>query len=269
MSGREVAENIHRNILSHDIPCFLETTVQSVLRAPSGFIVRLADASGIKNLRTPYVVLASGVRPQTGGLRANPRLLVGPGAKVAATNFSGKTVAILGGGDNAFENFQFIRESGAAEIHIYARTIRARREFVNKTPSEQLTVGPYNVDGDTMTVSGRPYDYIVALYGWTPNVNFALAFDLKRDDRGFIITDTLSTETSLENMFAIGEVARRMHPCCVTSMADGVVAAKEIQHRIEEDCQSSGRISRFQTAPRRSLTTPSDAKPLAGRGCVA
>jgi len=233
LSGAEVADNIHRNILSHDITCFLDTAVQSLVRSPSGFSVSIAGADGTIQLSAPYIVLASGVRPRSGGLKASQRLLIGPGAKIADTDFSGKKVAILGGGDNAFENFQLIREGGAAEVHIFARTVGARREFVNKTPTKHLRVGQYSVDTEAMTVSGRPYDYIVVLYGWSPNLDFADAFDLKQNDRGFIVTDSETTETSLHNVFAIGEVAQRMHPCCVTAMADGVVAAKEIQHRIE------------------------------------
>lgn len=45
---------------------------------------------------------------------------------------------------------------------------------------------------------------------------------------GFVITDE-NCETPVAGIFAIGEVANRMHPCVVTSMADGVVAAKAIQ----------------------------------------
>ena len=234
LTGLEVAENIHRNILSHNISCFLETAVQSLFRTPKGFVIRIAGADGTKQISASYVVLASGVRPKDGGLPMSQRLLIGPGARIADTDFSGKTVAILGGGDSALENFHFIRERGPAKIQVYARTIRARREFLDRTPGECLTVGPYGVDTEAMTVSGRHYDYIVVLYGWAPNADFVETFDLKRDSRGFIVTDSQTAETSVQNVFAIGEVARRMHPCCVTSMADGVVAAKEIQHRIEE-----------------------------------
>jgi thioredoxin reductase len=47
---------------------------------------------------------------------------------------------------------------------------------------------------------------------------------------GFIITDE-ECETPVKSIFAIGEAANRMQPCVVTSMADGVVAAKAIQRR--------------------------------------
>ena len=84
-----------------------------------------------------------------------------------------------------------------------------------------------------MTVAGRRYDVIVVLYGWTPALEFMRNHPLARDEKGFVVTDRDSAESSIRNVYAIGEVAQRMHPCCVTSMADGVVAAKAIQRRSE------------------------------------
>lgn len=243
VTGQQVAENIHRNIMAHDIPCFLKAEVKSLRKGQREFFMRIESAEGVRQLSARHVVLASGVRPRDGGFRAVPKVLIGPGTKIANTDFSGKTVAVLGGGDNAFENFQFIRQRGAAEVHIYARTIRARREFVDKVQKPHVTVGSYSVDTERMTVSGRAYDFIVVLYGWVPNVGFAGALDLKLDSRGFIATDPQTAETSLTDLFAIGEVAQRMHPCCVTSMADGVVAAKEIQYRLEAAGRSASNKS--------------------------
>ncbi|MGO1766500.1 MAG: NAD(P)/FAD-dependent oxidoreductase, partial [Advenella sp.] len=50
-------------------------------------------------------------------------VLVGPGKHVANYEFALKDVAILGGGDNAFENALFLKERGAKSVHIYARTL--------------------------------------------------------------------------------------------------------------------------------------------------
>ena len=55
---------------------------------------------------------------------------------------------------------------------------------------------------------------------------FADDLRLARDERGYIRTDFATAETSVPDIYAIGEVAHRMHPCVVTSMADGVVAAR-------------------------------------------
>jgi adhesin HecA-like repeat protein len=66
--------------------------------------------------------------------------------------------------------------------------------------------------------------------GWQANLPHAFhAFhDKLLNEDGFITTNT-SCETPVAGIYAIGEAANRMHPCVVTSMADGVVAAKAIQ----------------------------------------
>lgn len=81
--------------------------------------------------------------------------------------------------------------------------------------------------------NGRPYDLILVFYGWEPQAGFADGLNLARDARGYIQTETATARTSLPDVYAIGEVANRAHPCVVTAMADGVVAAKDIQRRWE------------------------------------
>lgn len=69
--------------------------------------------------------------------------------------------------------------------------------------------------------------------GWEPQADFADSLGLERDSRGYLRTDFATAQTSLPDVYAIGEVADRMHPCVVTSLADGVTAAKAIQRRWE------------------------------------
>jgi thioredoxin reductase len=38
-------------------------------------------------------------------------------------------------------------------------------------------------------------------------------------------------ETSIKNLFAIGDVNNLLYPCVATAVANGVVAAKEIETR--------------------------------------
>ncbi|RDU96064.1 NAD(P)/FAD-dependent oxidoreductase [Trinickia dinghuensis] len=239
--GEEVAHRIHGNILSRGIECRLSTSVEWVTIDRGRFVADVTDAAGRQDiLSSPYLVLASGVRPADGGFRAGPNFVIGPGKRINGRDFRGQSVAILGGGDSAFENYEFIRAKGAAHTHIYARSIRARRDFLERIPVTDVSVGPYDVCPDTATVSGQRYDVVVVLYGWTPSLEFMRGLDLARSAEGFVSADSRTAETSIPNVFAIGEVAHRMHPCCVTSMADGVVAAKEIQKRIEAD--SRGRF---------------------------
>ena len=97
---------------------------------------------------------------------------------------------------------------------------------------------PYEVDQTAMTITQQNnkniYDVMIVLYGW--EANFPEAFlplkDTLLNDRGFITTDT-KCQTPVPGIYAIGEVANRMHPCVTTAMADGVVAAKAIEEILE------------------------------------
>src|SRR5690606_25501290 len=160
-------------------------------------------------------------------------VLVGPGAHIVAQDFRGKRVAVLGGGDNAFENALYAQERGATGVHIYARNLRAQQQFVRRVAPQSMTQGPYRVDPAARTVDGRPYDVIMVFYGWEPCMEFAQDLGLQRTAQGFIATDSQTAQTSHAGVYAIGEVTQRQHPCVVTALADGVTAAKAIQARIE------------------------------------
>ncbi|CFV85822.1 oxidoreductase [Bordetella pertussis] len=183
------------------------------------------------------LVIASGVRAR--GLPGHPQqarwpgVLIGPGSPIVAQDYAGLTVAVLGGGDNAFENFVYVRNRGARQVDLYARTVRAQQQWVARAGTEGVRVGPYRVDPAARTVDGRAYDLILVFYGWEPQADFADSLGLERDSRGYLRTDFATAQTSLPDVYAIGEVADRMHPCVVPSLADGVTAAKAIQRRWE------------------------------------
>jgi len=247
-TGQQVAANIDRSVRSAGVELRLGTRAAQAIAVPEGFEVALATGETVRG-RT--LVIASGVRARrpdedirqagTGGHGGQavadlpPGVLVGPGVAVAGQDFSGRSVAILGGGDNAFENHGYVLERGARLAHIYARTVRAQRQWVERVPPADVRVGPYQADIRARTVNGQRYDLMLVFYGWVPQAAFADGLGLKRDARGHIWTDPATAETSMSGVYAAGEVAGRMHPCVVTSLADGVVAAKAIQARIESD----------------------------------
>jgi len=201
----------------------------------------LQTANGV-TAQGRFLVLATGVRARrltdaSGNVLRDdlPGVLVGPGAHVANQNFTNKTVAVLGGGDNAFENALYAMAHGAREVTVYARTVRAQRQFAREFPADKAVVGPVEVDAGRRTVNGQAYDLILVLYGWEPCVPPCSGFSLARDTKGFLRTDMATAQTSERGVYAIGEVAQRQHPCVVTALADGVVAAKAIQARLESD----------------------------------
>ena len=125
-----------------------------------------------------------------------------------------------------------MKSKGALQAHIYARSVRAQKKFISRVVTADVHVGPYVVEPNSRTVNGHVYDLIMVLYGWEAQASFAASLALKYDAKGFIATEHSTAQTSQPGVYAIGEVAQRMHPCVVTAFADGVVAAKAIEARL-------------------------------------
>ena len=238
VTGQQVAANIDASVRAAGVPLRLSTRTTDVRPCKGGIEDTLAGPGGeTTRVRGRTLVIASGVRAK--GLPDHPPgaswpgVLIGPGSPIVAQDYSGLSVAVLGGGDNAFENYVYVRNRGARAVHLFARSVRAQQQWVQRAGREGVRIGPYQVDPAARSVDGRQYDLILVFYGWEPQAGFADDLRLARDERGYIRTDFATAETSVPDIYAIGEVAHRMHPCVVTSMADGVVAAKAIQRRWE------------------------------------
>lgn len=233
-SGKALAAEMTKHIHEMDIPVLFKTRVDQLEVKSDGVVVR----AGTHAYHADYLVIATGVVPKRDVFLEADKVILGPGEAVYHGEFAGKRVAILGGGDNAYENQAFIMGKQPACCHIYARTKRARRNLAVDVDPAHVFAGEYHADQATMTVSHagevRAYDLFIVLYGWEANIpSVLLPFrDQLLDDRGFIATDALC-QTREPRFYAIGEVANRMHPCVVTAMADGVVAAKAIQAGLE------------------------------------
>ena len=145
-------------------------------------------------------MIASGVRAK--GLPDHPPgaswpgVLIGPGSPIVAQDYSGLSVAVLGGGDNAFENYVYVRNRGARAVHLYARSVRAAAMGAARRPRGRAH-RPYQVDPAARSVDGRQYDLILVFYGWEPQAGFADDLRLARDERGYISTDFATAETSV------------------------------------------------------------------------
>lgn len=246
--GTDVASALNENVVAHGVPLRLNTECRAAKRVDKAWEVEFADGSIVLS---KMLVLASGVVPRSGGLIARLGVLVGPGPQIANTDFSGARLAILGGGDSAFENYLFARQRGAAEITIFARTLRARPELMDQVPPEDVLLGPYEVD-KYGRVNGKSYDQVLVLYGYEAGPSALLGLKPALRPDGFVLTDA-SCETSIPGLYAIGEIAQRAHPCCVTAMADGVIAAKAIQRHLEATSKAAyiGKVSRALAVAKR------------------
>ncbi|WP_019937688.1 NAD(P)/FAD-dependent oxidoreductase [Bordetella sp. FB-8] len=245
-SGPQIADNLAQSAQAAGVPVMLESPAAQVLAQENFYVVESVGPRQVgprkagprKAVCGRALVIASGVQARNlAGYAPQarwPGVLVGPGSAVVAQDYTGLSVAVLGGGDNAFENFVYVRGRGAKTVHLYSRTVRAQSQWIARAGEAGVHRGDYGVDPAARMVNGRRYDLILVFYGWQPQAAFADGLDLARDERGYIRTDAATAQASLPGVYAIGEVANRMHPCVVTSMADGVVAAKAIQRRREQ-----------------------------------
>ncbi|ETF04249.1 thioredoxin reductase [Advenella kashmirensis W13003] len=242
LTGEEVAARIKQSLDSARVPVLLNSLVTRIERGdtPDGTgreVFKVFFGADLP-LHARFVVIASGVEPRTPPDWERDHyddVLVGPGKHVANYEFALKNVAVLGGGDNAFENALFLKERGAKSVHIYARTLRCQRHWMKFLNESDVTTGAYTFDPETRQVNGRPYDAVVVLYGFRARLQGMEDLGLDCNELGYIRTDFQTTQTNLPGIYAIGEVTHRQHPCVVTSMADGVVAAKAIQKELEKD----------------------------------
>lgn len=161
--------------------------------------------------------------------------------------YKGKRMAVLGHGDSAIKEAQFLAQF-ASEVVILARRaeLRAEVKLVNdllakgnvKIMKETNAKGVYGTDGvEKMTIvhkDGKEEDIEIAAFfpyiGHTPGTEFVKDLGIT-DEHGFIITDE-NMETKVKGVFAVGDVRVKEIRQIATAVADGAIAGKIITNRL-------------------------------------
>lgn len=193
--------------------------------------VALALADG-SVLGAKYLVLACGVAPRSGGLASLPGRVIGPAAVEHDPGISERSVAILGGGDSAFQTYQAFRAAGANQVTIFARHLRARAQLALAVPESDIVVGDYEVNPHQNEINAQPYDLVRVCYGYEVRRSAMLGLSLTTTEEGLVQTNHCF-ETNLPHVFAIGDMAGKTRPSCTGAFAHGLVAAREIQRRLD------------------------------------
>lgn len=241
LTGEEVSLQMKKSLEAARVPVLLKQAVTGV--EPE------LDAEGrLKHYRVKFntnkallgrkVVIASGVkhkRPEELQDETDMSdIIIGSGKSLHLYDFVAKRIAVLGGGDNALENAAYAIDRGALSVDVFARTLRAQHKWLKRISPQRLHLGPYQFDPAQKSVNQKPYDAVLVFYGYQPQLAGLDELHLNYKESGHIQTDPQTCETNVPGIYAIGEVANRMHPCVVTSMADGIVAAKAIQFAFED-----------------------------------
>jgi len=234
-SGRENAAEFADHIRELAIESWLGGAPQRLRRAHDGrFRLDVAVAgAATRSLSSPAIVIATGTRfageewldrvKNTRRVAAAGRLHVGAAAVGEPGLDLGSHVAVIGGGDNAFEISRILVEKGV-RVTIVMRSKSPRAQALDAAASRVRV----RLDGG----GDIEVDHVVLLFGYRPNTNepWLTELALATDPLGYLLVDA-NMETSCRGVFAVGDVSNPTHPCIATAIASGTVAARTIEKR--------------------------------------
>ena len=200
------------------------------------------------------IIVSTGASALMLGLPNEERLL-GHGVSTCATCdgffFREQEIGVVGGGDTAIEEALFLTKfaSKVTVVHrrdeLRASKIMQDRAFANPKISFRWNSVVDDVVGDTKlqaavlrdTQTGEidelPLNGLFVAIGHTPNTDLFKG-QLELDENGYILNTPGTTRTSIEGVFAAGDVADHVYRQAITAAGTGCMAAIEAERWLAE-----------------------------------
>lgn len=230
----------------------VSTFVDSLKPIDGGFEV---VANG-QTYQSKTVILSTGATARRIGIESE-KALYGKGVSACATCdgffFRGKRVIIVGGGDSAMEEANFLTRFAEHVTIVHRRdTFRASKIMQeraldnpkidviwNAEVAEILGVDVGHVTGvrlrDTVNGSERelPIDGVFAAIGHEPNVTLVQGL-VELDEKKYVKTVPGTTQTTVPGLFACGDVQDARYRQAITAAGTGCMAALEVEKYLAE-----------------------------------
>jgi len=207
-----------------------------------------------KEYETKTIIVASGANFKKLNVPGEQEF-IGKGVSYCATCdgpfFRNKEIAVIGGGDSALQEALYLTKFATKVNLIHRRNeFRAAKILQEKViASEKINIildsvveeicgtqmleslkikNVKNGNTKSLAVSG-----VFLFVGWQPNTKFLESSGVELEN-GYIITNE-NMETSLEGVFACGDVRKKQLRQVVTAVSDGAISAISAQHYIENN----------------------------------
>jgi thioredoxin reductase (NADPH) len=244
--GRELLERFSDRIDEAGFDLWTNTEIETVDLAAR----RVSLRSG-ETLQSIAVVIATGVRRKQLGIPGEEEFANRGLIESAVRDrhlLAGKDVCVIGGGDAAVENALILADVCATVTLVHrGKNLRARREFVEQLQTTHCVtvfaesvvtrlLGNERLEAVEVLRKEALKPFQVAVQGVLIRIgvqpNTELFRDqLELDEKGYI-SITGQQETSVPNVFAIGDVSSPLAPTISGATGAGATAAKVIAHRL-------------------------------------
>jgi len=230
---------------------FVNDVVESVDLSKRPFKVRV----GKGEIEAKTLIIATGAEAKYLGLESE-QTFRGRGVSACATCdgffYRDLKVAVIGGGDTAAEEAIYLTNHASEVFLVHRRdelraskimsrrvadhpkiTMKWNRVLDEVVGNDSGVTGVRLKDPRTDEIEDLATDGVFIAIGHQPNTNF-LDGQLKTDDAGYLITAPDSTQTSVEGVFASGDVQDSVYRQAVTAAGTGAMAGIEASRFLEE-----------------------------------
>lgn len=209
---------------------------------------------GLGDIESESVIISTGASAKLLGIE-NEKESIGRGVSTCATCdgffFRGKKIIVVGGGDSAMEEANFLTRF-ASEVKLVHRRSELRASKImqdrareNSKVSWSLNKTPLAVISGDKGVTGLKVknnetgeeeiietDGIFVAIGHTPNTGF-LGGQITTDDHGYIVVKPGTSQTNIEGVFACGDVQDSKYRQAITAAGSGCMAALDCEKFLE------------------------------------
>ena len=213
-----------------------------------GDVKTLKDGSG-NTIKAKSVILAMGSAYKEIGLESEKRLS-GRGVSWCATCdgffFRNQEIAVVGGGDSAMEEANFLTKFASKVVVIHRRDqLRASKIMADRAKSNPKIEFLFNTEVTEVigtdkvealelrnTVTGdkskRDFTGLFVAIGHAPR-NELIAGQITLDGEGYVVTEGKSTRTNLRGVFACGDLVDHTYRQAITAAGSGCQAALDAE----------------------------------------